>query len=138
MFLSLLLLSCPDLQGGASLGGAPGAAAAAVAGQRPVCGREPQSAANLLHRVGAPPCWRCRRHPHCQVSGAKLDDRLVHLQSGTGTVRSCFRCEVEVEGVVVSMVHCLQTGTVALQLEDGQIRKLLWGQFFGGICCFLI
>lgn len=36
------------------------------------------------------------------------------------------RCEVEVAGVVVSMVHCSQTGTVALQLEDGQIRKLLW------------
>lgn len=44
-------------------------------------------------------------------------------------VSLCLRCEVEVDGVVVSMVHCLQTGTVALQLEDGQIRKLLWGQF---------
>ncbi|XP_035525648.1 elongator complex protein 1 [Morone saxatilis] len=40
----------------------------------------------------------------------------------TLTVRS----ETEVDGVVVSMVHCSQTGTVALQLEDGQIRKLLW------------
>uniref|UniRef100_A0A8C4E912 Elongator complex protein 1 n=1 Tax=Dicentrarchus labrax TaxID=13489 RepID=A0A8C4E912_DICLA len=39
----------------------------------------------------------------------------------TLTVRS-----TEVDGVVVSMVHCSQTGTVALQLEDGQIRKLLW------------
>uniref|UniRef100_A0A3Q1ESC3 Elongator complex protein 1 n=1 Tax=Acanthochromis polyacanthus TaxID=80966 RepID=A0A3Q1ESC3_9TELE len=38
----------------------------------------------------------------------------------------CFRAAVEVDGVVVSMVHCSQTGTVALQLEDGQIRKLLW------------
>nr|XP_019938997.1 PREDICTED: elongator complex protein 1 [Paralichthys olivaceus] len=36
------------------------------------------------------------------------------------------RCEIEVDGVVVSMVHCSQTGTVALQLEDGQIRKVLW------------
>ncbi|CAJ1059191.1 elongator complex protein 1 [Xyrichtys novacula] len=36
------------------------------------------------------------------------------------------RSEVEVDGVVVSVVHCSQTGTVALQLEDGQIRKLLW------------
>uniref|UniRef100_A0A3B5MHZ7 Elongator complex protein 1 n=1 Tax=Xiphophorus couchianus TaxID=32473 RepID=A0A3B5MHZ7_9TELE len=35
---------------------------------------------------------------------------------------------VEVEGVVISTVHCSQTGTVALQLEDGQIRKLLWGE----------
>ncbi|KAM9850335.1 elongator complex protein 1 [Aulostomus maculatus] len=36
------------------------------------------------------------------------------------------RSEVEVAGVVVSMVHCSRTGTVALQLEDGQIRKVLW------------
>lgn len=49
-------------------------------------------------------------------------------------MRLCFRCEVEVEGIVVSMVHGLQTGTVALQLEDGQIRKLLWGQFPAAIC----
>uniref|UniRef100_A0A672GY78 Elongator complex protein 1 n=1 Tax=Salarias fasciatus TaxID=181472 RepID=A0A672GY78_SALFA len=35
-------------------------------------------------------------------------------------------CEVEVDGLVVSVVHCPRTGTVALQLEDGQIRKLLW------------
>uniref|UniRef100_A0A7N6BR62 Elongator complex protein 1 n=1 Tax=Anabas testudineus TaxID=64144 RepID=A0A7N6BR62_ANATE len=33
---------------------------------------------------------------------------------------------IEVDGVVVSMVQCCQTRTVALQLEDGQIRKLLW------------
>uniref|UniRef100_A0A3P8S784 Elongator acetyltransferase complex subunit 1 n=1 Tax=Amphiprion percula TaxID=161767 RepID=A0A3P8S784_AMPPE len=38
----------------------------------------------------------------------------------------CFRAAVEVDGVVVSVVHCSQTGTVALQLEDGQIRKLVW------------
>lgn len=36
------------------------------------------------------------------------------------------RSEVEVDGVVVSVVHGSQSGTVALQLEDGQIRKLLW------------
>nr|XP_020449669.1 elongator complex protein 1 isoform X2 [Monopterus albus] len=36
------------------------------------------------------------------------------------------RAEMEVDGVVVSMVQCSQTSTVALQLEDGQIRKLLW------------
>lgn len=52
-------------------------------------------------------------------------------------MRLCFRCEVEVEGVVVGVVHCLQTGTVALQLEDGQIRKLLWGQLFG-VCPYPI
>ncbi|XP_056295683.1 elongator complex protein 1 isoform X1 [Pseudoliparis swirei] len=34
--------------------------------------------------------------------------------------------EVEVDGVVVSVIHGSQTGTVALQLEDGQIKKLLW------------
>lgn len=28
---------------------------------------------------------------------------------------------------MVSLVHCLQTGTVALQLEDGRVQKLLWG-----------
>lgn len=36
------------------------------------------------------------------------------------------RSEMEVDGVVVSLAHCSQTGTVALQLEDGQIKKLLW------------
>ncbi|XP_035506109.2 elongator complex protein 1 [Scophthalmus maximus] len=36
------------------------------------------------------------------------------------------RSEIEVDGVVVSVVHCSQTGTVALQLEDGQIRRVLW------------
>ncbi len=40
----------------------------------------------------------------------------------------CFRSEVDVDGVVVSLAHCSQTGTVALQLEDGQIKKLIWGQ----------
>ncbi|KAM9377431.1 elongator complex protein 1 [Pholidichthys leucotaenia] len=34
--------------------------------------------------------------------------------------------KLEVDGVVASVVHGSQTGTVALQLEDGQIRKLLW------------
>uniref|UniRef100_A0A3Q3F7Y9 Elongator complex protein 1 n=1 Tax=Labrus bergylta TaxID=56723 RepID=A0A3Q3F7Y9_9LABR len=43
----------------------------------------------------------------------------------TLTVRSA-GSEVEVDGIVISTVHCSQTGTVALQLEDGQIRKLLW------------
>ncbi|XP_026186169.1 elongator complex protein 1 isoform X1 [Mastacembelus armatus] len=42
--------------------------------------------------------------------------------SDTLTVRS----EIEVDGVVVSMVQCCATGTVALQLGDGQIRRLLW------------
>ncbi|XP_074530734.1 elongator complex protein 1 [Halichoeres trimaculatus] len=46
--------------------------------------------------------------------GVDADDTL--------TVRS----EVEVDGVIVSVVHSSQSGTVALQLEDGRIRKLLW------------
>ncbi|KAL6117335.1 elp1 [Pungitius sinensis] len=34
--------------------------------------------------------------------------------------------EMEVDGVVVSVVHCSRTGTAALQLEDGKIQKLRW------------
>uniref|UniRef100_A0A7N8X2E4 Elongator complex protein 1 n=1 Tax=Mastacembelus armatus TaxID=205130 RepID=A0A7N8X2E4_9TELE len=45
--------------------------------------------------------------------------------SDTLTVRSA-KSEIEVDGVVVSMVQCCATGTVALQLGDGQIRRLLW------------
>uniref|UniRef100_A0A3P9L654 Elongator complex protein 1 n=1 Tax=Oryzias latipes TaxID=8090 RepID=A0A3P9L654_ORYLA len=37
------------------------------------------------------------------------------------------RARVEVEGVVVGVTHSPQTGTVALQLQDGRIRRLLWG-----------
>ncbi|KAG7217850.1 hypothetical protein INR49_031498 [Caranx melampygus] len=48
--------------------------------------------------------------------------RPAQDSSDTLSVRS----EIEVDGVVVSVVHCSQSGTVALQLEDGQIRKLLW------------
>ncbi|XP_075904166.1 elongator complex protein 1 isoform X2 [Nelusetta ayraudi] len=36
------------------------------------------------------------------------------------------KSETEVDGVVVGLVHCSQSGTVALQLEDGQLRKLIW------------
>uniref|UniRef100_A0A673YY13 Elongator acetyltransferase complex subunit 1 n=1 Tax=Salmo trutta TaxID=8032 RepID=A0A673YY13_SALTR len=36
------------------------------------------------------------------------------------------RSHVEVEGHVISMCHSSKTGPVALQLEDGQIRKFLW------------
>ncbi|XP_024116076.1 elongator complex protein 1 isoform X1 [Oryzias melastigma] len=36
------------------------------------------------------------------------------------------RARVEVDGVVVGVTHRSQTGTVALQLEDGRIRRLLW------------
>ncbi|KAJ8268913.1 hypothetical protein COCON_G00115200 [Conger conger] len=37
-------------------------------------------------------------------------------------IRSC----VQVTGHVMSMCHSSRTGTVALQLEDGQIRRFLW------------
>ncbi|XP_010898655.2 elongator complex protein 1 [Esox lucius] len=36
------------------------------------------------------------------------------------------RSLVEVEGHVISMCHGAKTGTVALQLENGQIRRFLW------------
>ncbi|XP_038147078.1 LOW QUALITY PROTEIN: elongator complex protein 1 [Cyprinodon tularosa] len=36
------------------------------------------------------------------------------------------RSQIEVEGVVISVVYSSQTRTMALQLEDGQIKKLLW------------
>uniref|UniRef100_A0A8C9YDU8 Elongator complex protein 1 n=1 Tax=Sander lucioperca TaxID=283035 RepID=A0A8C9YDU8_SANLU len=51
----------------------------------------------------------------------------IHVVNlGLCTVCFYFRSEIEVDGVVVSMIHCSQTGTVALQLEDGRIRKLCW------------
>ncbi|XP_012717183.2 elongator complex protein 1 [Fundulus heteroclitus] len=36
------------------------------------------------------------------------------------------RSQLEVDGVVISTVYSSQTGTMALQLEDGQIKRLLW------------
>ncbi|XP_033841778.1 elongator complex protein 1 [Periophthalmus magnuspinnatus] len=36
------------------------------------------------------------------------------------------RCEVEVSGAVVSVAHSAHSGSVTLQLEDGNIKKLLW------------
>uniref|UniRef100_H3D601 Elongator complex protein 1 n=1 Tax=Tetraodon nigroviridis TaxID=99883 RepID=H3D601_TETNG len=51
---------------------------------------------------------------------------LVLRPAGDADHALAVRREVEVDGVVVSMAHGLQTGTVALQLEDGRIRKLLW------------
>nr|XP_061793334.1 elongator complex protein 1-like [Nerophis lumbriciformis] len=36
------------------------------------------------------------------------------------------RCQMEVDGVVVSMAHCYSTRSMVLQLEDGRLRKLLW------------
>ncbi|KAM6980821.1 elongator complex protein 1 [Aplochiton taeniatus] len=36
------------------------------------------------------------------------------------------RSRVEVEGEVISMAHSAHSGSVALQLDDGQNRKLIW------------
>lgn len=63
---------------------------------------------------------------------------LQCFKSELSPVFPCFRSEIEVDGVVVSMVHCFQSGTVALQLEDGQIRKLLWGQLQTLFFCYWI
>ncbi|KAM8909960.1 elongator complex protein 1 isoform 2-T2 [Spinachia spinachia] len=48
--------------------------------------------------------------------------RPAHGADDTLAVRS----EMEVDGVVVSVVHCSRTGTAALQLEDGKIQRLHW------------
>uniref|UniRef100_A0A8D3D8A8 Elongator complex protein 1 n=1 Tax=Scophthalmus maximus TaxID=52904 RepID=A0A8D3D8A8_SCOMX len=70
----------------------------------------------------------CRPQGTNQLAAFTADGRIsVYRQSGTCFLCcSCLRSEIEVDGVVVSVVHCSQTGTVALQLEDGQIRRVLW------------
>uniref|UniRef100_A0A3Q2ZMF9 Elongator complex protein 1 n=1 Tax=Kryptolebias marmoratus TaxID=37003 RepID=A0A3Q2ZMF9_KRYMA len=54
---------------------------------------------------------------------------ILHADQDAGDTLAVSR--VEVDGVVVSVVHSSQTGTVAFQLEDGQIRKLLWEYLLG-------
>lgn len=74
-------------------------------------------------------CAELKRKPRQEL----IMDTFVNWSSAL-----CFRSEVQVDGIVVCMVHCSQTGTVALQLEDGQIKKFLWGVlliFF--FCCVL-
>uniref|UniRef100_A0AAQ5XH23 Elongator complex protein 1 n=1 Tax=Amphiprion ocellaris TaxID=80972 RepID=A0AAQ5XH23_AMPOC len=51
---------------------------------------------------------------------------LRPVQDATDTLGVRSASKSILDGVVVSVVHCSQTGTVALQLEDGQIRKLVW------------
>lgn len=41
---------------------------------------------------------------------------------------SFLRSDVPVDGFVISLCHGLRNGTVALQLDDGQIRKVHMGQ----------
>uniref|UniRef100_A0A4W4HKC3 Elongator complex protein 1 n=1 Tax=Electrophorus electricus TaxID=8005 RepID=A0A4W4HKC3_ELEEL len=42
-------------------------------------------------------------------------------------VRGTNRSEVKVEGHVISMCSSPRSGTLAVQLEDGQIRRVFWG-----------
>lgn len=50
---------------------------------------------------------------------------LLHPAQDTADMLTV-RSQLEVEGVVINTAHCSQTGSIALQLEDGQIKKLLW------------
>uniref|UniRef100_A0A8D3DRY1 Elongator complex protein 1 n=1 Tax=Scophthalmus maximus TaxID=52904 RepID=A0A8D3DRY1_SCOMX len=79
----------------------------------------------------------CRPQGTNQLAAFTADGRIsVYRQSGTCFLCcSCLRSEIEVDGVVVSVVHCSQTGTVALQLEDGQIRRVLWGHVSSFAVC---
>uniref|UniRef100_A0A8C5CLG3 Elongator complex protein 1 n=1 Tax=Gadus morhua TaxID=8049 RepID=A0A8C5CLG3_GADMO len=45
------------------------------------------------------------------------------------------RLEVAVDGVVTGMAYSFQSRTVALQLEDGQTRRLIWGDSPPPLCC---
>uniref|UniRef100_A0A671P1U3 Elongator complex protein 1 n=1 Tax=Sinocyclocheilus anshuiensis TaxID=1608454 RepID=A0A671P1U3_9TELE len=53
------------------------------------------------------------------VSGFKVISCLFFLNSW-----SFLRSDVPVDGFVISLCHSLRNGTVALQLDDGQIRKV--------------
>ncbi|KAJ3588151.1 hypothetical protein NHX12_011746 [Muraenolepis orangiensis] len=61
------------------------------------------------------------------------EDLLLGLSSGTLPSSSTLlflspapQREVQIDGVVTSMAYIAHSGTVALQLEDGQTRKLIW------------
>ncbi|XP_061644154.1 elongator complex protein 1 isoform X2 [Phyllopteryx taeniolatus] len=53
---------------------------------------------------------------------------LMVLCPGQDADTLSVRCRLEVDGVVISLVRRCSTQSLALQLEDGRIRKLLWGQ----------
>ncbi|KAI1888284.1 hypothetical protein AGOR_G00183440 [Albula goreensis] len=63
----------------------------------------------------------CGELPH-QSRLFKLGPSGAHSPEQRLDIRSC----VPVDGHVISMCHSSRTGTVALQLEDGQIRKVQW------------
>lgn len=124
----LMLLLPVSPQSFRSSGGAAGVAAAALAAGRsvPVC--ELRSAAELVQPVDAPSRSGHRRHALRQVRDKRKPMQQLDDSADLSGVTLCGRSEVEVDAAVISVVHCAQTGTVALQLEDGRIRKLLWGQ----------
>ncbi|XP_029917224.1 elongator complex protein 1 [Myripristis murdjan] len=51
---------------------------------------------------------------------------LLLLRPDGSTHTLCVSSELELPGVVVGLVHGARSGTLAVQLEDGQTRKLLW------------
>uniref|UniRef100_A0A8C5BRA3 Elongator complex protein 1 n=1 Tax=Gadus morhua TaxID=8049 RepID=A0A8C5BRA3_GADMO len=57
------------------------------------------------------------------------EDLLLGLSAGTLPSSSTllFLSPVAVDGVVTGMAYSFQSRTVALQLEDGQTRRLIWG-----------
>ena len=73
-----------------------------------------------MSAILAPACW----NPSASISTAQI------TSSNWLPVRVS-RWEVAVDGVVTSMAYSFHSRTVALQLEDGQTRKLTWGEFIG-------
>uniref|UniRef100_A0A7N6BIW1 Elongator complex protein 1 n=1 Tax=Anabas testudineus TaxID=64144 RepID=A0A7N6BIW1_ANATE len=70
----------------------------------------------------------CRPQKTNQLAALTADRQISFLHMFVMKIYKLISIDdcIEVDGVVVSMVQCCQTRTVALQLEDGQIRKLLW------------
>ncbi|KAK3526535.1 hypothetical protein QTP70_030761 [Hemibagrus guttatus] len=51
---------------------------------------------------------------------------LAPAETESSELRLDIRSEVKVEGHVISLCHSSQSDTLALQLEDGQIRRVKW------------
>uniref|UniRef100_A0A8C6KME1 Elongator complex protein 1 n=1 Tax=Nothobranchius furzeri TaxID=105023 RepID=A0A8C6KME1_NOTFU len=64
----------------------------------------------------------CRPEGTNQIAAFTANGQISVFSQGQRQTGS----EMEVDGVVVGVAHSFQTGTVALELEDGQIKKLLW------------
>uniref|UniRef100_A0AAR2JS57 Elongator complex protein 1 n=1 Tax=Pygocentrus nattereri TaxID=42514 RepID=A0AAR2JS57_PYGNA len=54
---------------------------------------------------------------------------------GKNFVCGVISSQVQVEGHVISLCHSLKSDTLALQLEDGQIRRVHWGECFSLCIC---